>query len=243
MVDASSCCSAWYATALCIMLNWNQSAFDGNIGFAAAVRFECKCTATNGSMGSIRRRPSFSIPSTSRVDIPCTGILLVNSLSFQALSSLRQQGADLRKFAAEFLRAAEGLQLNEGPLKDLFFYALDEPMDWLLRRAYERSTFEAMVEGLARLQEREARKMVPVPVVPKRRRRRKTPSVTVPVASVPVVPSPMVPVPVVPVPVVPVPVVPAPVVPVPVVPGSVVSTPVVRRWMEEEEEEEKGLFS
>ncbi|XDV52496.1 hypothetical protein PO909_021223 [Leuciscus waleckii] len=176
-------------------------------------------------------RPSHESPDLCSAVPPDTLVILHLVQCCQesgALSSLRQQGTDLRKFAAEFLRAAEGLLLNEGPLKDLFFYALDEPMDWVLRRAYERSTFEEMVEGLARLQERGARKRVPVPVVPspvvpvpvvpvpvapvpvvpKRRRRRKTPSVTIPVVPVPVVPVPVVPVPVVPVPVIPSPVAP-----------------------------------
>ncbi|XDV34406.1 hypothetical protein PO909_004567 [Leuciscus waleckii] len=78
----------------------------------------------------------------------------------------------------------------------------------------------------------------PSPLVPKRRRGRKNPSVTVPVALVPVVPVPVVPkrrrrrktssmpVPGVPSPVVPVPVDPSPVVPVPVVPVPVPVVPV-----------------
>ncbi len=48
-------------------------------------------------------------------------------LQVASLSSLCQQGADLREFAKEFRSAAEGLNYNNAALKDLFNYALDEP--------------------------------------------------------------------------------------------------------------------
>ncbi len=50
-------------------------------------------------------------------------------LQFQALSSLRQQGTDVRKFDLRFSGAAEGLGYNDAVLKDLFNSALEEPLD------------------------------------------------------------------------------------------------------------------
>ncbi len=51
-------------------------------------------------------------------------------LQFEALSSCRQQGNDVRRFAVEFSGAAEGLDYNDEALKDLFNSALDEPLSW-----------------------------------------------------------------------------------------------------------------
>ncbi len=48
-------------------------------------------------------------------------------LQVASLSSLHQQGTDLREFAREFKSAAEGLNYNDGALNDLLNCALDEP--------------------------------------------------------------------------------------------------------------------
>ncbi len=67
-------------------------------------------------MGSIQ-------PPASNTCIP----LYQRMLQVATLSSLCQQGADLREFAKEFKSAAEGLNYNNAALKDLFNYALNEP--------------------------------------------------------------------------------------------------------------------
>lgn len=69
-------------------------------------------------------------------------------LQFKSLSSLRQQGADLREFVAEFSGATEGLVLNKAALKDLLNYALDEPLDMWLMRGLEHLSFGAFVDLL-----------------------------------------------------------------------------------------------
>ncbi len=51
-------------------------------------------------------------------------------LQFQALSSLHQQGNDVRKFALRFSGAAEGLGYNDATLKDLFNSDFEEPLNW-----------------------------------------------------------------------------------------------------------------
>lgn len=87
MVDTSSCSPAWYMWSAwrshsepwlrewagSVIYDWNWSTLDGNIGFTAGMCIGRKCTATNGSIGVMQRRFSFSIPSTSREDPPCTG--------------------------------------------------------------------------------------------------------------------------------------------------------------------------
>ncbi len=67
-------------------------------------------------------------------------------LQFQSLSSLRQQGTDVRKFALRFSRAAEGLAYNDTALKDLFNSALVEPLNWWRMRGLEHLTFGEFVE-------------------------------------------------------------------------------------------------
>lgn len=51
-------------------------------------------------------------------------------LHFKTLNPLRQEGTDLREFPLKFSSAAEGLELNYAAPKDLFNYALDEPLNW-----------------------------------------------------------------------------------------------------------------
>ncbi len=62
-------------------------------------------------------------PLTTNVSSP----LYQRILQFQALSSLRQQGTDVRKFALRFSGAVEGLGYNDAALKVLFNSALEEP--------------------------------------------------------------------------------------------------------------------
>ncbi len=62
-------------------------------------------------------------------------------LQFKALSSLRQQGTDMRRFALEFSNAAEGLGFNDAALKDVFNSALDDPLNWWRMRGLDRLTF------------------------------------------------------------------------------------------------------
>ncbi len=71
-------------------------------------------------------------------------------LQFEALSSCRQQGNDVRRFAMEFSGAAEGLDYNDEALKDLFNSALDEPLSWWKMRGLDHLTFGEFVEALAR---------------------------------------------------------------------------------------------
>ncbi len=80
--------------------------------------------------------PNFSSPLYQRI------------LQFQALSSLRQQGTNLRKFALRFSGAAEGLGYNDAALKDLFNNALEEPLNWWRMRGLEHLTFGEFVEFL-----------------------------------------------------------------------------------------------
>ncbi len=70
-------------------------------------------------------------------------------LQFEALSSCRQQGNDVRKFAVEFSGAAEGLGYNEAALKDLFNSAFDEPLSWWKMRGHDHLMFGEFVEFLA----------------------------------------------------------------------------------------------
>ncbi len=69
-------------------------------------------------------------------------------LQFQALSSLRQQCTDVRKFALRFNGAAEGLGYNDAALKDLFNSALEEPLNWWRTRGLEHLTFGEFLEFL-----------------------------------------------------------------------------------------------
>ncbi len=71
-------------------------------------------------------------------------------LQFEALSSCRQQGNDVRRFAVEFSGAAEGLDYNDEALKDLFNSALDEPLSWWRMRGLDHLKFGEFVEALAR---------------------------------------------------------------------------------------------
>ncbi len=88
-------------------------------------------------------------------------------LQFQALSSLRQQGTDVRKFALRFSGAAESLGYNDAALKDLFKSALEEPLNWRRMRGLEHLTFGQFVEFLEAVAEpdpvREPRESAPEP--------------------------------------------------------------------------------
>lgn len=70
-------------------------------------------------------------------------------LQVATLSSLRQRGSDIREFAIEFRSAAEGLNYNNAALKDLFSYALDEPISTWRRFSMEHLSFEEFVDFLA----------------------------------------------------------------------------------------------
>ncbi len=69
-------------------------------------------------------------------------------LQFRVLSSLRQQGTDIRMFAQEFSDAAEGLGFNHAALKDMFNSVLDEPLSWWRMRGLDH--LREFVEFLAR---------------------------------------------------------------------------------------------
>ncbi len=71
-------------------------------------------------------------------------------LQYEALSSCRQQGNDVRRFAVEFSGAAEGLGYNNEALKDLFNSALDDPLSWWRMSGLNHLTFGEFVESLAR---------------------------------------------------------------------------------------------
>ncbi len=70
-------------------------------------------------------------------------------LQFQALSSIRQQGTDVRRFALTFCGAAEGLGYNDAALKDLFNSAHEEPLSIWRMRGLDHLTFGEFVEFLA----------------------------------------------------------------------------------------------
>ncbi len=71
-------------------------------------------------------------------------------LQFEALSSCRQQGNNVRRFAVEFSGAAEGLGYNDAALKDLFNSALDEPLSWWRMRGLDHLNFGQFVDSLVR---------------------------------------------------------------------------------------------
>ncbi len=68
-------------------------------------------------------------------------------LQYEALSSCRQQGNDVRSFAVESSGAAEGLGYNDEALKDLFNSALDEPLSWWRMSGLDHLTFGEFVEA------------------------------------------------------------------------------------------------
>ncbi len=71
-------------------------------------------------------------------------------LQYEALSSCRQQGNDVRRFALEFSGAAEGLGYNDEALKDLFNSALDEPLSWWRMSGLDHLIFGEFVKSSAR---------------------------------------------------------------------------------------------
>ncbi|XP_058614113.1 macrophage mannose receptor 1-like [Onychostoma macrolepis] len=99
----------------------------------------------NSQMRTQRRMGSHH-PPASNVSSP----LYQRILQFQALSSLRQQGTEVRKFALRFCGAAESLGYNDAALKDLFNSALEEPLKWWRMRGLDHLTFGEFVEFLAR---------------------------------------------------------------------------------------------
>ncbi len=82
-------------------------------------------------------------------------------LQVASLSSLRQQGADLREFTREFKSAAEGLNYNDAALKDLLNYALDELSSREGMLIMEHLSFGAFVDFLAHRE----RQLVPHPIL------------------------------------------------------------------------------
>ncbi len=86
-------------------------------------------------------------------------------LQFKTLSSLHQQGADLREFALRFSITAEGLDFNDAALKDLFNYALDEPLNWWRMRGLDHLTFVGFIDFLARQGNPPAEEAAAPPVV------------------------------------------------------------------------------
>ncbi len=81
-------------------------------------------------------------------------------LQVASLSSLHQQGTDLREFAREFKSAAEGLNYNDGALNDLLNCALDEPSSMEGMLIMEHLSFGAFVDFLAHRE----RQLVPHPI-------------------------------------------------------------------------------
>ncbi|KAI2667789.1 Melanoma-associated antigen D1 [Labeo rohita] len=96
-------------------------------------------------MRTQQRKGSHHLPA-SNVYSP----LYQRMLQLEALSSLHQRGTDLREFALEFRSAAEGLGYNDSALKDLFNYALDEPISHWRMLGSEHLSFEGFVEYLVR---------------------------------------------------------------------------------------------
>ncbi len=86
-------------------------------------------------------------------------------LQFRALSSLRQQGTDVRRFTLEFSGAAEGLGLNEAALKDLFNSAMDEPLNCWRMRGLDHLTFVGFIDFIARQVNPPAEEAAAPPVV------------------------------------------------------------------------------
>ncbi len=86
-------------------------------------------------------------------------------LQFRALSCLRQQGTDVRRFAQEFSDAAEGLGFNHAALKDMFNSVLDEPLNWWRMRGLDHLTFVGFIDFLARQVNPPAEEATAPPVV------------------------------------------------------------------------------
>ncbi len=86
-------------------------------------------------------------------------------LQFRALSSLHQQGTDVRRFTLEFSGAAEGLGFNEAALKDLFNSALDEPLSWWRMKGLDHLTFVGFIDFIARQVNPPAKEAAAPPVV------------------------------------------------------------------------------
>ncbi len=81
-------------------------------------------------------------------------------LQVATLSSLRQQGANLREFAKEFKSAAEGLNYNDAALNGLLNYALNEPSSMEGMIIMEHLSFGAFSDFLAHRE----RQSVPQPI-------------------------------------------------------------------------------
>ncbi len=109
-----------------------------------------------------QRRKGLHHPPASTLSSP----LYQRILQFKALSSLRQQGTDVRRFALEFRGAAEGLGFNDPALKDLFNSALDEPLNWWRMRGLDHLTFGGFGDFLTRSPAMEAAAMVDAAAAP-----------------------------------------------------------------------------
>ncbi len=99
-----------------------------------------------------RRKGLHHPPPASTLSSP----LYERILQFRVLSSLRQQGTDVRMFAQEFSDAAEGLGFNHAALKDMFNSVLDEPLNWWRMRGLDHLSFGEFVGFLARSPAKEA---------------------------------------------------------------------------------------
>ncbi len=99
-----------------------------------------------------RRKGLHHPPPASTLSSP----LYERILQFRVLSSLRQQGTDIRRFAQEFSDAAEGLGFNHAALKDMFNSVLDEPLSWWRMRGLDHLPFGEFVGFLARFPATEA---------------------------------------------------------------------------------------
>ncbi len=99
-----------------------------------------------------RRKGLHRPPPASTLSSP----LYERILQFRALSCLRQQGTDVRRFAQEFSDAAEGLGFNHAALKDMFNSVLDEPLNWWRMRGLDHLSFGEFVGFLARSPAKEA---------------------------------------------------------------------------------------
>ncbi len=88
-----------------------------------------------------RRKGLHHPPPASTLSSP----LYERILQFRVLSSLRQQGTDVRMFAQEFSDAAEGLGFNHAALKDMFNSVLDEPLNWWRMRGLDHLSFGEFV--------------------------------------------------------------------------------------------------
>ncbi len=111
---------------------------------------ECAVSSSLGTAHSCPRVFCYVARSSCFYRLSCFYPLYERILQFRVLSSLHQQGTDVRMFAQEFSDAAEGLGFNHAALKDMFNSVLDEPLSWWRMRGLDHLPFGEFVGFLAR---------------------------------------------------------------------------------------------